>query len=52
MERIFWVRCPQCACRFYGDYSLRQKDATMICPGCRHRFRASESPEIDERWFS
>jgi hypothetical protein len=51
MERIFWVRCPECAKHFYGDYSLRAKDAVMICPFCRRTFRASESPEVDERWF-
>ena len=52
MERIFWVRCPKCAKQFYGDYSLRVQDAALICPFCQHTFRASESPEVDERWFT
>ncbi len=52
MERIFWVRCPRCDRRFYGDYILRVRDVELVCPFCQHAFRASESPEVDERWFA
>ncbi|HYU17738.1 MAG TPA: hypothetical protein VEQ11_03505 [Chloroflexota bacterium] len=52
MERIFWVRCPECDRRFYADYLLRERDVPLVCPFCQQSFRPSESPEVDERWFA
>lgn len=49
MERIFWVKCPQCEDRFYCDYELRHSKYKLICPFCGEQFFDSESPEIDER---
>ncbi len=51
MERIFWVKCPNCSDRFYADYGLRFKQVLLICPHCNNSFAATESPEIDDRWF-
>ncbi len=48
-ERIFWVKCPACAGRFYCDYTLRFDVAKLICPFCQRQFLPSESPEIDDR---
>jgi len=48
-ERIFWVKCPGCAGRFYCDYTLRFDVAKLICPFCKNQFMPSESPEIDDR---
>ena len=51
MERIFWVKCPNCGDRFYCDYGLRFKQVKLACPFCEHRFGVAESPEVDDRWF-
>ena len=48
-ERIFWVKCPGCAGRFYCDFTLRFDVAKLICPYCQRQFFPSESPEIDDR---
>jgi len=50
MERIFWVKCPDCGDRFYADWALRHHaELKLHCPFCHGRFFAGESPEIDDR---
>jgi hypothetical protein len=49
MERIFWIKCPQCSRRFYCDYVLRFDVARLICPFCASQFFPSEATEIDDR---
>ena len=49
MERLFWVECPACACRWYADWELRHSEFEMICPQCGHEFPADEASWIDER---
>ncbi len=49
MERIFWVTCPKCGCRYVCDYKLRHSKQQLICPLCKHTFYDEESPEIDDR---
>ncbi len=51
MERIFWVKCPQCSEKFYADYGIRFKEVELICPFCERNFKVAESPEVDDRWF-
>jgi hypothetical protein len=52
MDRVFWVRCPQCSKRFICDYELRHAGVRLECPFCQGAFLPEESPELDERWFS
>lgn len=52
MERVFWVRCPECKGRFFCDYGLRHAGVRLECPYCQHRFLPDESSELDERWFA
>ncbi|MCL5266193.1 MAG: hypothetical protein M1343_13550 [Chloroflexi bacterium] len=51
MERIFWVKCPDCSGRFYADYGLRFTDVELICPFCQQSFKVADAKEIDDRWF-
>lgn len=49
MERLFWVECPTCACRFYADYVLRQHELPLCCPQCGHEMKPAEAAWLDER---
>jgi hypothetical protein len=49
MERIFWVQCPKCECRWYADWMLRHSKHALICPKCAAEFRADEAPWLDDR---
>ncbi len=52
IDRIFWVTCPQCAGKFYCDYSLRYASVKLICPFCQNEFDVAASPKIDDRWYT
>jgi uncharacterized protein YbaR (Trm112 family) len=50
MERIFWVRCPHCAGRFYVNHlEMRVALIDLFCPTCRARFPVTDSVITDER---
>jgi hypothetical protein len=52
MQRIFWIRCPECNGRFFCDYELRHAGYKLECPFCQRQFLPDEGRDIDERWFS
>ncbi|WNG85869.1 hypothetical protein C6A87_018305 [Mycobacterium sp. ITM-2016-00317] len=49
MERIFWVNCPTCDCRYPVDSSLRHRtDVQLECPSCRGKFVVTAAAAISE----
>ena len=49
MERIFWVQCPKCECRWYADWELRRSHLALVCPQCAHEFPAEQATWLDDR---
>ena len=49
MERIFWVQCPKCDCRWYADWALRHSQHALVCPKCAAEFKADEAAWLDDR---
>ncbi len=50
MERIFWVECPQCDCKFYCNHTeMRHAGVKLFCPSCHARFLPEEAKSLDER---
>ena len=50
MERVFWVGCPGCGCRFYANYDeLRHARVALFCPTCHRRFLPDDAAWLDDR---
>jgi len=50
MERVFWVECPTCHGRFYGNYDeMRHAGVAMFCPFCHARFLPDAAAWLDDR---
>jgi predicted Zn finger-like uncharacterized protein len=50
MERVFWVKCPQCIGEFYANHKeMRHAGVKLLCPFCHHRFLPDEAKSLDER---
>jgi hypothetical protein len=50
MERVFWVECPTCHGRFYGNYDeLRHAGIALFCPFCHARFLPDQAAWLDDR---
>jgi hypothetical protein len=50
MERVFWVACPDCQGRFYGNYDeLRHARIALFCPYCHARFLPEAAAWLDDR---
>lgn len=50
-DRITWLKCPNCAYRFYAGVPLMlAKDTPAICPKCRSEFdpRLNVEPKISQ----
>jgi ssDNA-binding Zn-finger/Zn-ribbon topoisomerase 1 len=50
MERIFWVECPECDCKFYCYHKeMRHAGVKLFCPSCHARFLPEEAKSLYER---